>query len=139
MNDFPERHAISRASFFLDLAEKCSPEDRKDFEAFLEASIIFARTAIHRLKHHCSNHPEWGKWFEQQNNDSAVCFFRHQRNFILKEGPPKVGQTIGFNSINRASELYYFESPYVDAVSTVRRHLVSLSITVFHAESRFSQ
>jgi len=139
MSEFPQRHAIARAEFFLALAERCDVQNRQDFEAFLEAAIIFARTAIHRLQTQCKCHPEWASWFASIKQDPAVCFFWDQRNFILKEGPPKMGQVISFNPVSRAAELYYFESPSVDAAATVRKHLRSLATTISEAEKRFSQ
>jgi len=52
-----ERTAIARAEFFLALAEQCRPEERTEFEAFLEAAIVFARAALHRLKNEFETHP----------------------------------------------------------------------------------
>ena len=137
MRNFSTRHAISRAEFFLVLAEDCKPHQRMNFEAFLEASIIFARTAIHRLQHEFSRHPEWKDWFDALKDDPAVSFFRVQRDLILKEGRPKLGQIIDFNPIIFAKELYYFVDPTIDASITVRNHLESLSETVHLAESMF--
>jgi len=50
MSQFLARHAVSRARFFLKQANRCSVEQRKEFEAYLEAAIIFARAALRRLK-----------------------------------------------------------------------------------------
>ena len=73
-----------------------SPEQRDVFAAFLEASIIFARIAIHRLHSQFEHHPDWRAWFASLKDDPAVSFFREHRDLILKEGPPKVSQTINF-------------------------------------------
>lgn len=59
MSTAHSRTALGRAEFFLHLAEKCTPAQRAEFEAYVDASIIFARTALHRLKSKCSNHPSW--------------------------------------------------------------------------------
>ncbi|HTS49905.1 MAG TPA: hypothetical protein VMH05_18280 [Bryobacteraceae bacterium] len=64
-------------------------------------------------------------------------FFRVQRDYILKEGPPKVGQIISFNPTKMASELYYFESADIPATDTVRRHLQALAAFVKEARAKF--
>lgn len=133
-----ERHAISRAAFFLTLAEGCGINDRERFEVFLEASIVFGRTAIHRLKTQFEKHPEWKKWFDDLRGNAAVEFFRGHRDFILKEGPPRVDRIITGNPIRGAAELYYFEDAAVPATDTVHRHLETLATLVRDAEARFS-
>ena len=138
MSYFPQRHAIARAEFFLALAENCDVQNRQDFEAFIEAAIIFARTAIHRLKTQFEHHPDWSLWFASIKEDPAVCFFRHQRDFILKEASPKMGQVISFNPVSLATNLYYFETPSIDAATTVRKYIQSLATTIIEAENRFS-
>ena len=105
---FPPRHAISRADFFLTLASSCTASQRDDFEAFLEAAIIFGRTAIHRLQHEFKQHPDWPNWFHSLKGNPAIDFFKEHRDFTLKESSPKVGQRIGFQSVSTAQELYFF-------------------------------
>jgi hypothetical protein len=149
MSILPERHALSRARFFLSLAEQCSPSERKEFEAFIEASIIFARTALHRFKHKHSRNPAWNSWFESLNQDPAVNFFRLQRDFILKDGPPKIGQVINFNPVQKVAELYFFETSEppdekgniinIPATETIKEHLTSLTETIVQAELLFNQ
>lgn len=134
---FVKRHAISRAEFFLECAERCSVDSRENFEAFLEASIVFGRTAIHRLKSQFKDHREWKAWFASLRGNPSVEFFREQRDFILKEAPPKVGQIIG-GQPQRAAQMYYFDSPEVPATDTVRRHLEVMATLVQDAEARFS-
>ena len=99
MNPAHERTAVARAEFFLALAEQCSPEQRTEFEAFLEAAIVFARAALHRLKNEFESHPSWNVWFAQLKGNPAVEFFREHRDFVLKEASPKVGQIISFNRV----------------------------------------
>lgn len=135
---FPPRHAISRAYFFLNLAECCDIQTRDHCEAFMEAAIVFARTAIHRLQSQFKHHPDWKKWFAALLNDSAVMFFRQERDHILKVGPPKVGQVIG-GAPQRAAEMYYYENFDIPATVTLRRHLDAVTETVKEAEQKFTQ
>ena len=137
MTNFSKRHAISRARFFLEQAEKCSVTERDAFESYLEAAIIFGRTAIHRLKHEHEKHPEWKPWWNWLLTNPAAEFFRHERNSILKEGPPKVGQIITWDAVSRAAELYSFDDPETPATETVRQHLDELAKIVAGAEARF--
>jgi hypothetical protein len=116
---------LSRTELFLPLAEQCSPEQRTEFEAFVEASIVFARAALHRLKHDFKSHLSWNAWFAQLKGDPAVEFFREHRDFVLKEAPHRVGQIISFNPLKTAAELYYFEDPTITATSTIRKYLES--------------
>jgi hypothetical protein len=132
-----ERTAIARAEFFLALAEQCPPEQRTEFEAFLEASIVFARAALHRLKGEFESHPSWKAWFSQLKGLPSVEFFREHRDFVLKEASPKVGQIISFNQVTTATQFYYFEDPSVTATATVRNHLQSYTKTLLDGEACF--
>ena len=132
-----ERTAIARAEFFLALAEKCTPEQRTEFEAFLEAAIVFARAALHRLKSEFEPHPSWNAWFTQLKGNPSVEFFREHRDFLLKEASPKVGQIVSFNPVLTAAQLYYFEDPSVTATATVRKHLQSYARTLQTGEACF--
>jgi hypothetical protein len=78
--------------------------------------------------------------------DTAVEFFRTERDWILKEAPPKMGQKIFAASVGSAApsyspalaaELYYFEDPSVPATSTVERHLNDLEERLADGERRF--
>ena len=137
MSDFPKRHAISRARFFLIIAKQCPVEKRDDFEAYLEASIIFGRTALHRFQSKHERHPDWKRWWDSIETNTAVNFFRNERNQILKKGPPKVGQIIGKNT-SIAAELYYYENPQTPATDTVEKHLNDFEALLVDAESHFS-
>ena len=135
--DFEPRHAISRARFFLERAEECNVDERDEFEANLEAAIIFGRTAMDRLNRKYRKYrKKLGKheeWWNNQLKDRSVKFFMEERHWILHEGPPKVGQKIigagigersPAESVTRASELYYFDEdgPQTPATVTVGRH-----------------
>ena len=141
MDYFPKRHAISRARFFLNLAKQCPIEERDEFEAYLEASIVFARTALHRLKSEHERHSNWEPWWNGLLYDPAVVFFRNERNWILKEGPPKFGQIIreGGPPTCTAAELYYYENPQIPATDTVKKHLDAAEALLIEAKSCFSE
>lgn len=63
------RSAIARSHLFLRLAVECPADKRIEFEAFLEAAIIFARAALHRFKADNSNHPQWKYWWARSLSD----------------------------------------------------------------------
>jgi len=138
MLELPPRHAISRARFFLDLADKCGVVERNEFEAHLEASIIFARSALHRLKSEYSKHPNWKPWWDGILSDPSVSFFRTERNWIVKEAPSKIGQIISLGPPpEAASELYYYEGPDIPATVTVRKHLDAMEKLIVEADRHF--
>ena len=139
MGNFPERHAISRAWFFLDLAKQCPIEKRNAFEAYLEASIIFARAAIHRLQSEHKQKSNWKPWWDELRSNPAIRFFQEERNLILKGAPPKLGQIIGGPPTAMAADLYYYENPQIQATDTVERHLHTIENLLIEAQSRFSQ
>lgn len=47
--ELPKRHALCRAKLFAELADRCTAAERELHEAYLEAAIVFCRTAIQRL------------------------------------------------------------------------------------------
>lgn len=141
------RSAIERARLFLNKAKACSTDRRIDFESYLEASIIFGRAAIHRVKNQHEKKKGFKEWWNSLLSDSSVEFFRSKRDFILKEGPSQVGQIINMprippllnvvgqnfedtetdlNNDNislSAADLYYYEDPSIPATETVEGHL----------------
>jgi hypothetical protein len=152
---FESRGAIARAGFFLARAEKCPAEDRVEFESFLESAIVFARTALHRFQKKHRAHAAWKGWWNSLAGDPAVEFFRHERDWILKEGPTKVGQRVwiagvvgrtpGGESVPEggayqpelASEFYYYDQdPTIPATATVETHLSALEALLEDAEKR---
>ena len=139
MDSYPKRHAISRARFFLEQAKKCKGDQRDEFEAYLEASIVFSRAALHRLKSAYEKHPDWKQWWDSLLSNPSVKFFRDARNWILKNASPKIGQIVrlGEPKASYASELYYYENPKTPATLTVEGHLDNLETIVREAESRF--
>ena len=140
------RSALGRAQFFLGKAMTCRADERVDFEAYLEASIVFARSAVHRFKRRFGSHPEFRNWWDSVLADSAVTFTRVQRDWILKDASLKIGQkgyaaSVGCQAPSwqptMASDFYYFESPSIPATETVRRHLSALRTLLGEAEKRF--
>ena len=143
MAEFPLRHGISRARFFLQKAVACKVDQRDKFEAYLDAAIIFARTALLRLEPAYKHHPAWKKWWADLLTDPitspAVQFFREERNWIIHKAPAQINQVIrvGASPVS-AAELYYYETPEIPATKTVERHLNSMESIALDAERRFS-
>lgn len=141
---------MARARFFLDKAIAAGSDERIDVEAFLEASIVFGRTAFHRFQTVHRKHAAWSGWLKSMANEPAMNFFRRERDQILKEGPPKIGQKIGMPSIgpggthipaapvSTASEFYYFDDPAIPATTTVDRHLRTLERLLDEAQKQLS-
>jgi hypothetical protein len=113
----------------------------------MEASIIFARIAIQRLKRSADrrsrNDPrlraEVESWWDSIADDPAIQFFRGHRDFIIHEGPPIVHQIIGLGGpiSQKAAAYYYYETPDVPATDTIERHLNAMETIVTAAERRF--
>ena len=113
----------------------------------MEASLIFGRTAVHRLKasaeRRAKGNPslkaEWEEWWHSILDDPAIQFFRAERDDILKDHPPKVGQIIygPDPGPEKAEAYYYYESADVPATDTIERHLNSVEKLVTDAEARF--
>lgn len=135
----PRRHAISRSKLFLDLAESCDSDQLDLHEAYLEASIVFCRTAIHRLQHRYKKFTDWKPWFDSLLNNPSIVFIRGERNFILKEAPPTVGQVIhlGSNRPKAAKYYYFYDNKNVPAIDTVRNHVREVERIVLQGESKF--
>src|SRR5215813_10550286 len=131
------RDAISRARFFVQKAESCSVRQQEECEAYLEAAIIFGRTVLHRLKSEHDKHPKWDGWWNGLLSNASVSFFRVERDWFLKEGPPMIWQVIrlGDSSDLVAADLYYFESPDIRATDTIKRHLGEMEKLELEARS----
>jgi hypothetical protein len=133
-----KRDAISRARLFISLTNECAVTERNNHEAFLEAAIIFGRTAIHRTKTKYEKSADWHQWWNQLARNPSVKFLRDERDFILKEASPKVGQTVGVGiEFDRAADHYYYESPDVRAVDTVEYHINETDRVVHEAGQQF--
>jgi hypothetical protein len=139
--DFLKRHPIWRAHFFLQRAEECTANERDAFEAYLEAAIVFGRSAIQWLQPKYKGNDKFKKWFDGLAGDPSIEFFREYRGDIIHERPPKVHQIVklgGPEPGTRATELYYFESSDIPATETVRRHLEKTKEHVSYAEENFA-
>jgi hypothetical protein len=134
------------------MASECAADRRIEFEAFLEAAIVFARAAVHRLQTRHRNHPQWKAWWASLGGNSSVQFFRTQRDWLLKEAPPKIGQRAFLKSLvvrgwqrsqplgyepTKAAEFYFFEEPDIVATYTVERHLAELERLLKEADVLF--
>jgi hypothetical protein len=145
------RDAITRAWFFLGQARSCpysdEPTARESFEAFLEATIVFSSVAVHRLHREALRRAKIDPslkaavdaWWASLLNDPASQFFRVERDFIAKVGPPKVGQIVrmGGPAPRMMEELYFYETSDIPATETIERHLSSVERIVTDAEKRF--
>jgi hypothetical protein len=149
------REGISRAKLFVKKAKACPASARVDFEAYLEAAIIFGRTEIHRLQSKFGKpprkHPNWSAWWDSVLNNSAVKFLRTERDHILKEASARIGQRVFVPFIAEddteasvlpspalAQEFYYYDAdPKVPATETVEKHLSEIERLVEEAKARF--
>lgn len=89
---------LERANFFLDCAQPCAPSDRRAFEHFLEAAIVYGRSVTFHLQKEFSKCSGFGDWYrekqEEMERDPLFRFFLEKRNYILKEGPVSIQKTI---------------------------------------------
>ena len=85
------REVLEKAIFFLELARHSARQERKHFERFVEAAIVFGRSVTFHLQKEFAQHPDFSSWYAGQQellrNDDLCRFFVERRNFILKEGP----------------------------------------------------
>jgi len=140
------RGATFRARFFLQKAKACKVDERVDFEAYVEATVVFARAVLHRLQGRHRKHPQWKSWWDSLRSNPAVEFFRAQRDWILKDAPPKIGQKVFPPTVGGpdayvpavASEFYYFETADIPATVTLERHLSAVEALVAEAEGSFT-
>ena len=59
---------------------------REEFEAFVEAAIIFGRAAVHRFKTKHERHPAWKAWWDSLLNDPTMTFFaKSEIGFLSKD------------------------------------------------------
>ena len=137
--ELPPRHPISRAKFFVNLADQCPVAERDAHEAFMEAAIVYCRAAIHRLRTRYKKSPDWGTWFNSLKGNPSIQFIRKERDWILKEAPPKVGQRIYIDGqIEKAKCLYYYVGEADStAIDTVRRHVDEIARFIREGEQRF--
>ncbi len=132
------RDALSRAALFIKLARACDIGERDEYEACLEASIVFGRAALQQLPQRYGRHPGWNAWWSGLLHDDSVTFIRRERDHILKVAPAKVNQVIRVGSLTtRADAHYYFHAMDESASTTIERHLHRTSDLVREASERF--
>jgi hypothetical protein len=126
------------------MAVECRANEREDFEAFLEASIVFSRSALQRMNKAHSSHPRWKAWWNSLRENPSVVFFWSERDWILHEAPPKLGQrgfaaSMGSSSPSYepswASEFYFFTGESLAATETVERNLREIERLVNEGEA----
>jgi hypothetical protein len=136
------RSALSRAKLFLDKAQVTPADHRVEFEAFLEAAIIYARTAVHRFKSLHEKHAKWKPWWDGLGSDPAVNFFRVERDWILKEASPKIHQKVfAARSARMAGMVQRTTRPRLPSITTTkirRRQHQSLSPSILTRLLNFS-
>lgn len=89
---------LGRANFFLDCAQANITSDRRAFEHFLEAAIVYGRSVTFHLQKEFSKYSGFDDWYrekqEEMGKDPLFRFFLGKRNYILKEGPVSIQKTI---------------------------------------------
>ena len=139
-----DRSAIGRAKLFLNKAAECTASQRNEFEAFTEAAIVFARSAIQHIhtKYGKKNkHPKFQAWWDGLLKIPSLEFIRSERDFILKEAPQKTGQYIGAPTPKHAREFYFYRDAYgnpVDPINELSNHISEAEKAVAFATEMFS-
>ncbi len=139
-----DRSAISRARFFLDKAKECMADKHNEFEAYMEASFLFARSEILRIEYKYEKHPNFKPWWNSLLKNTTLEFIRKERNIIVHKHPPKTTQIIihgAIQQITPASALYCYEtndegSP-INPILTLTRCIEEVERTVECANSLF--
>jgi len=91
-------HTLGRANFFLNCAEACERVDRSSFEYFFEAAIIYGRSVTFHLQKEFSKKKGFEDWYnkkqDEMREDELFKFIIDKRNYILKQGPIVIKNTI---------------------------------------------
>jgi hypothetical protein len=104
----------------------------------MEAAIVFARAALHRIQTEYEGRPGWSEWWAALKGDVSVEFLRQHRDWILKEAPFKVGQVVRMGvRESRAIDSYYFEQFNTPATYTIASHVDRVAGLVAEAERAF--
>lgn len=92
------RNTLERAAFFVDRAEAVGLADRAAFQHFLEAAIVFARSVTFHLQKEYAHEAGFADWYvsmqQRLRADALASFFLEKRNYVLKEGPLKIGKHV---------------------------------------------
>jgi hypothetical protein len=85
------RQALDKARFFTEQATASGAVGRPEYQQFLEAAIIFARTVTFHIQKEFGSHPSFPAWYDQWRkrlaSDPRASFFLEARNYALKQGP----------------------------------------------------
>lgn len=92
------RGTLDRARWFLNRARETGVADREEFQHLFEAAIVFARSVTLHLQKQYAHTPKFDTWYsecqQRLERDPLACFFRDQRNFVLKEGPAQIAKHV---------------------------------------------
>ena len=140
-----DRNPISRAWFFMNKANECTVEQNFEFESYIEASIVFARSAILRMmrQHGYKKNKLFTEWLNSIIENPSIKFTKKNRDDILKEKPLIIGQIISFSQPTHARSLYYFniddqENP-LNPILTLIEHLAEIKRILKYADDNFIQ
>ena len=89
-------------------------------------------------KNDTKKRPDWETWFDPLRRNSSVEFIQNERNVIVHEAPPKVGQVLHVGQqVDLAKWCYYYDSPVIPAIDTVRGHVRETARIILEGESMF--
>ena len=137
------RSTLIKARLFLEMTERLKTNERDEFFALLEASIVFGRSVTNHIQKQFRRREGFKEWYcehqRQMRNDPLMKFLYDTRTFILKKGPLQVTRVISVSALDavalgvpsvvakpiRASP-WYRRSPlitYRDIRAEVTRHI----------------
>jgi hypothetical protein len=105
MHTKPERgiakQALEKARFFADQAQLSVSTNRSAFVNYLEAAIVFARSATFHVQKEYRHEIGFDTWYAEHQQvlkaDPISTFFLNTRNFIFKEGPVTVRKVVNMS------------------------------------------
>jgi len=135
----PARHGISRARLFIQLADECVVADNDMHKAFIDAVIVFRRTAMNRLQIRCKGCDIWNDWYDPLLENPSVLFIKSERDFVIHEVPSKVNQVIhaGLTRPEKTKHSYYYENSKKPAIDTVLAHTEEIKNLIRECEMKF--
>jgi hypothetical protein len=145
------REALSRAKFFLGKAKACPASARVDFEAYLEAALMFAQSDLFRVEKKIRKTPQGENWWKDLLKNPLAEFIRNERNWIIHHAPSKIGQRIFLPIIQEEEETvekpnlpplahvfyYYGDDANVPATTFVEEGLMEIERLVAEAKAHF--
>jgi len=89
---------LTRARFFVDQAEKCDTSHREEFEHFVYAAIVFARSITNYIQKEYKHSAGFDVWYsqkrEEMRSDPLLKFFYKARTSILKKRLLGIGRSV---------------------------------------------